>query len=193
MARQQMEWRTAQIKNAYLSYPSLFTPDEFGGQRNYKADLIIPKKDKQFQDLFAGIKDLITNDLDSDWQDLENRAKPIKDFDWESADRDDLEDHVVIRTKSKADKKRPVVVDANRQPILDESEIYAGCIVNANVSYGCYKNNFGKGVKFILNGVQKVADGRPLAGGGGAGDPESMFEVIEENDSNSGGVEDFAL
>lgn len=193
MAKNNFEWTNAQITKAVLSYPSLFTPDDFGGQRNYKADLLIPKNSEQFKKIFNHICKRVEEDLGCAWKDLNDRFKPIRDFDWESADREDLEGYVIIRTKSKADKKRPVVVDASRVPILDEAEVYGGCVVNANISYGCYKNEFGKGVKIILNGIQKIKDGKPLAGGGAGGDPESMFEVIEEPTSDSKGVESFEL
>lgn len=182
MSKKELTWKQVKLSNVILSYPALFTPDEFGGQKNYKTDCLISKKDPQFKELMADIILILEEDLGLKWDDLKH--KPIKDFDWEGADREDLKGYASIRTKSKADKKRPPVVDTQLLPIGDESEIYGGCVANVNVSVGCYDNKFGKGVTIILNAVQKVKDGEPMAGGGGS--VENMFEVLEDNNEGGG-------
>ena len=59
-------------------------------------------------------------------------------------------------------KNRPSVVDMNRQPILDESEIYSGVCAYVNVSFFPYNSNGRKGIGCGLNAVMKARDGEPL-------------------------------
>jgi hypothetical protein len=190
MAKKEFTWTQLVIENAVLSYPCLFTPDNFGEQENYKTDCLVPKNGPQFKKVMGVILTALKEDLGVKWEDLKH--KPVKEFDASSLERPDLEGYVLIRAKSKADKKKPVVVDTKLNPILDTSEIYGGCIANVNVSIGCYDNKFGKGITIILNAVQKVKDGDPL--GGGAGSPSDMFEVINEPTATVGGTdEEFVL
>lgn len=57
----------------------------------------------------------------------------------------------------------PYVVDANIQPILQQSEIYSGMYGRANVSFFPYNASGKKGIGCGLNGVQKLRDGEPWA------------------------------
>lgn len=56
----------------------------------------------------------------------------------------------------------PFVVDANVQPIIQQSEIYSGVFGNANVSFFAYNSGGKKGIGCGLNGFQKTRDGEPL-------------------------------
>lgn len=186
MSKKEFTWKQVKLNNVILSYPALFTPDEFGGQKNYKTDCLISKTNPQFKELMADIMLILDNDLGLKWDDLKH--KPVKEFDWERVEREDLKGYASIRTKSSASRQRPRVVDTQLLPITDESEIYGGCVANVNVSVGCYENQFGKGVTIILNAVQKVKDGTPM--GGGAGNVDSMFEVLDENKEHGSNVEE---
>lgn len=62
----------------------------------------------------------------------------------------------------KADRP-PFVVDAQVQPIMQQSEIYSGVYGNVNISLFPYANSGKKGVGIGLNGIQKTRDGDPLA------------------------------
>lgn len=59
-------------------------------------------------------------------------------------------------------KNRPSVVDMNRQPILDESEIYSGVYAYVNVTFFPYNSNGRKGIGCGLNAVMKARDGEPF-------------------------------
>lgn len=185
-------WTPVRLNNVILSYPSLFEPDEFGEQRNYKTDCLISKKDPQFKELMSVIFKTLKEDVGLTWDQLKH--KPVKDFDHEAAERPELAGYAVVRAKSKADKKRPPVVDVKLLPIADESEIYGGVVANVHITAGCYDNKFGKGITLILNAVQKVKDGEYLGGSGGRQTPEDMFEVIGETaDVGTGGDDEFEL
>lgn len=59
-------------------------------------------------------------------------------------------------------KNRPDVIGLDRQPILNESEIYSGVYAYVAVSFFPYNNKGRKGVGCSLNAVMKSRDGEPL-------------------------------
>lgn len=72
---------------------------------------------------------------------------------------------VYITAKSQ---QRPGVVQntaAGLQPVIDENDVYPGCIVRASVDVYAYDNK-SKGVAFGLFNVLKVGDGDRVGGGG---------------------------
>lgn len=77
--------------------------------------------------------------------------------------------------------KRPVgVVDRQRRPILNSSEIYGGCKGKIAITFYPYATSGNLGIAAGLNGVQKIADGEAF--GGGAPSVESMFDLLDEDD-----------
>lgn len=61
--------------------------------------------------------------------------------------------------------EKPGVVDQNVQPILDETEFYAGVFAKASVNAYAYDQKGNRGVSFGLSNIQKVKDGDALGGG----------------------------
>ena len=59
-------------------------------------------------------------------------------------------------------KNRPDVIGLDRQPIINESEIYSGVYAYVAVSFFPYNNKGRKGVGCSLNAVMKSRDGDPL-------------------------------
>lgn len=58
----------------------------------------------------------------------------------------------------------PKVVGPDRQPILDESEMYSGCYGYVNVTFYPYFFSGKKGIGCGLNLLMKTRDGQPLGG-----------------------------
>ena len=71
----------------------------------------------------------------------------------------------------------PGIVDANRQPILERSEVYSGVYGRASVSFYAYNSNGNKGIACSLNNLQKIKDGEHL---GGKASAESDFGDDED-------------
>lgn len=66
-------------------------------------------------------------------------------------------------------KTRPLVLDANRSPLVEEDgRPYAGCYVNAIVEIWAQDNNYGKRINASLSAVQFHRDGEAFAGGAAA-------------------------
>ncbi len=83
--------------------------------------------------------------------------------------------------------RRPGIVDANVNRIIDPEDFYPGCFAHADVNpYGW--SYMGKnGISFGLQNIQKIADGEHIGGGASA---ESSFDAIDsevnaEGDANS--------
>lgn len=59
----------------------------------------------------------------------------------------------------------PVVVDANKVPITNPQELWSGCYGRAIINFVVFDTAGNKGVTAYLNGLMKLYDGEPLAGG----------------------------
>lgn len=61
--------------------------------------------------------------------------------------------------------RRPQVVDANLNPIIDPEEFYSGCYGRVSMTFYAYDFNGNKGIACGLNNLQKLEDGEKLSGG----------------------------
>lgn len=77
---------------------------------------------------------------------------------------DECKGHWVFTASANAEYP-PEVVDANLNPIINQSEIYSGIYGRVNVNFFPYFAGGKKGVGCGLGPVQKLEDGQPLGGG----------------------------
>ena len=158
---------------ARLSFNDLFTPRaaQEGQDPKYQAVLLIPKTDQQ---AIAMINTAIKNAVDDGVargvfkQPIDpamTQYPPLRDGDRPKNDGTSRGEayagHWYISAKSKAD-RRPFLVDANVQPIIDPSEVYSGMYVNAAVQFYAYGNSGNTGIAANIVGIQKVRDGERL-------------------------------
>ena len=61
-------------------------------------------------------------------------------------------------------KRAPLLVYADKTPITDEADLYAGCYGRAIINAYVYDTSGNKGLTFGLNGIMKLSDGEPLSG-----------------------------
>ena len=76
---------------------------------------------------------------------------------------------------------RPYTVDADKQPILETSELYSGIRGRAVINFYAYSANGNKGIAAGLNGIQKISDGKPL---GGQSRPEDDLADLDDEDDD---------
>lgn len=81
--------------------------------------------------------------------------------------------------------RKPAVVDANVQPIIEKTAVYSGAIFIASVRFFAYNTAGNVGVSAGLVNLQKVGDGEPL---GGIMRAEDEFAPIAQ-DLPKGGAE----
>ena len=99
------------------------------------------------------------------------------DFDM-PATLDDIEIAAIL-AKVDGSASAPGIVDADRQPILERSEVYSGVYGRASINLYAFNSNGNKGIACVLNNLQKLRDGEPL---GGKSRAEDDFASDEEDD-----------
>jgi hypothetical protein len=175
-----------------ISFPHIFketvsTNDK--GEKVYDCQFLIPKSDRDTaRAILAAIKEVGEAKWGDKWKQVRT---PLRDGDKE---KDQLTEdgstkgekyperlgHWFINARS----TKPIgVFDRQRDPIVDHDRVYAGCRVKIAVTFFPYSNSGNHGVGCGLNGVQFIADGEPIAGGGKPS-VESMFDMLDDDDDH---------
>lgn len=151
-----------------LSFPNLFTAkgSNLNPEPRFSTDVLIPKSDTAtVSAISAAIQAATAEGAEKLWNGKvpTNLKTPLKDGD----ERDDpnYKGHWILRPWSK-EAYPPKVMDANLQPIVDQSEIYGGVYARVNVNFYPYDFNGQKGINCGFDaGVVKVKDGEAFGGG----------------------------
>lgn len=170
--------------NTRWSYVNAWEPKSInGGAPKYSVSLIIPKSDtKTIEKIQAAIQAA----YDEGQGKLKGNGKsvpalsvlktPLRDGDAERPDDEAYADSYFINANSST---APGIVDADRQPILDRSEVYSGVYGRASINFYAFNSNGNKGIACGLNNLQKIKDGEPL---GGKSRAEDDFDTEEDDD-----------
>lgn len=172
-----------------LSYAHIFEPysNDPDDDPKYSCVILIPKKDKatikkiraaQQAALEIGKAKKFDGSIPKNWVDT------LHDGD-EEADLEknpEYEDHWYMSVSSFADRK-PGVVDADVQPILDASEVYSGCYARVAINAYPFAYKGKKGISFGLQHVQKTKDGVPFGNVSRAEDDFDEWESDEDDDT----------
>ena len=170
--------------NTRWSYANVWEPKAMeGGKPKFSVSLIIPKSDTV---TVGKIKVAIEEAYRDGQSKLKGNAKsvpalstlrtPLRDGDLERPDDPAYANAYFVNANSTT---APGVVDANRNEILDKSEVYSGCYGRASISFYAFNANGNKGIACGLNNLQKIKDGEPL---GGRASAESDFATEEDED-----------
>lgn len=150
-----------------LSYCNIFQPKAMaqGQEPKYSVSLLISKDQKKaLAKINAAIDAAKQKGLDDGkWKGKIPAALkiPLRDGD---IDREDDEAYANCFFMNANNKKKPLILDEDKQPVMDESEVYSGCYAKAIVTFYPYNSNGNRGIACSLDGIQKVADGEPLGG-----------------------------
>jgi len=155
--------------NTRWSYANVWQPKSInGGTPKYSVSLIIPKTDT---DTVNKVKAAIQAAYDEGESKLKGNGKsvpslsviktPLRDGDLERPDDEAYKNSYFINANSST---APGVVDADRQPIIDTSEVYSGVYGRASINFYAFNSNGNKGIACGLNNLQKIKDGEPLGG-----------------------------
>ena len=167
-----------------FSYLNCWDPKAVnGGTPKYSVSLIIPKSDKR---TIEAVKTAIQAAYEEGQGKLKGNGKsvpalkalktPLRDGDLERPDDEAYKDSYFINANSTT---APGIVDADRQPILDRSEMYSGVKGRASINFYSYNVNGNKGIAAGLNHLQKISDGTPL---GSKSRAEDDFDTEEDED-----------
>jgi hypothetical protein len=167
-----------------LSYANIWQAKSInGGTPKYSTSVLIPKSDAA---TIAKIKAAIKAAFEEGETKLKGNGKtvpplaslktPLRDGDTERPDDEAYAGHWFINANSNT---APGVVDIDRQPILDTSEIYSGVYARLSLSFYAFNSNGNRGIACGLQHVQKIRDGEPL---GGKTRAEDDFATEAEDD-----------
>lgn len=172
-----------------LSYVHVFEKTSFGDGTDgkYSVSVLVPKDDtKTINDLKKAINTAAAEGKATKWAGKmpRNFHSPLRDGDAEHPDDEAYKGMLFFNASSK---RKPGIVDKDRQAIIDPDEIYSGCYGRVAVNmypYGVKGNN---GVAAGLNNVQKLSDGEHL--GGTIDSPEDDFnDGYQDPDDNDNSV-----
>lgn len=154
-----------------------------GGSPKFSVSLIIPKSDTvTVEKIRAAIKAAYEegeSKLRGNGRTvppLDSIKNPLRDGDRERPDDEAYRGCWFINANSAT---APGIVDADRQPILDTSEVYSGVYGRASINFYAFNSNGNKGIACGLNNLQKIADGEPL---GGKSRAEDDFATDDDED-----------
>lgn len=152
-----------------LSYVNLFQPraQHEGAEPKYSVTILLPKSDAAtYQRIQAAIQAAYERGVTEKW----NGARPplkhtIHDGDGVRPNGEpfgpECKGHWVFTATSK---QKPEVVDANLNPIIDQSKVYSGVYGRVNINFFAYNQSGNRGVSAGLGPVQILRDGEPLGG-----------------------------
>ena len=166
------------------SYANVWDPKSInGGAPKYSVSLIIPKSDtKTVEKIQAAIQAAYEEGQSK----LKGNGKsvpalsvlktPLRDGDMERPDDPAYADCYFINANSAT---APGIVDADRNPIMERSEVYSGVYGRASINLYAFNSNGNKRIACGLNNLQKICDGEPL---GGKSRAEDDFETDADDD-----------
>lgn len=174
-----------------LSFPHLFKSQAENnkndkGEPVYDVQFIIPKSDREgVKAILRAIQEVGKAKWGDNWKKVRT---PLRDGDKEKGEL--TEDGTTKGEKYperlgcyflNARSYRAVgVVDRQRNPIVDENDVYGGCKGKIAVTFYPYSQSGNHGIGVGLNGVQKISDGESF--GGGRPSMESMFDLLDDED-----------
>lgn len=170
--------------NTRWSYANVWEAKSInGGTPKYSVSLIIPKSDTV---TVEKIKKAIQAAYEEGQSKLKGNGKtvpalsvlktPLRDGDLERPDDEAYANSYFINANSAT---APGIVDADRNTIIDRSEVYSGVYGRASINLYAFNSNGNKGIACGLNNLQKIKDGEPL---GGKSRAEDDFATDEDDD-----------
>lgn len=174
-----------------LSYVNLFEPKAFEGQdAKYSVMLLIPKSDK---DTLKAIKAAQQVAYDGAKSDKLKGVKPnmlkttLRDGD-EEMDTDERPEYKGMMFINVSAKTKPGVVDAHREEITDQAEVYSGMWGRVSINFYAYNTAGNKGISAGLNNVQKTKDDESLGGRSRAEDDFDDWDTDDDDEEADDGL-----
>lgn len=170
--------------NTRWSYANVWEAKSInGGAPKFSVSLIIPKTDtvtiekirKAIQAAYEEGQSKLKG-TSKYMPDLEDLKLPLWDGDKERKGDPTYAGCMFINANSST---APGIVDADRQPILERSEVYSGVYGRASITLYAFNSNGNRGIACGLNNLQKIRDGEPL---GSRSRAEDDFDTDDDDD-----------
>ena len=154
-----------------LSYTHILEPSSsFEGQDpKYSTVILVPKDDTEtIEKIEAAQKQALEDGKNTKFNG--KIPKPWKNTFRDGDEEADLEKnpeyagHMFMSVSANAD-RRPGIVDAQLQPVMDPDQVYSGVYARVSINAFAFNTSGNKGVSFGLNNVMVLGYGDRLAGG----------------------------
>lgn len=179
------------LKDVRAAFPAFHEPQSVGNSEPaYGGPFIIPPDHPAVPLLDAAMEKAATDKWKAKGEQI--LKKLIKDgevcfikADYLNSDGDPYDGfagNYYVRTRSMV---KPLILDRDKTPLTKmDGKPYAGCYVDAIVDVWAQDNQYGKGIRANLKGVQFRRDGDAFAGGApaSADEFEDLSEGIEDDD-----------
>ena len=177
------------LKRVEITFPNLWQTATFGGEDTgkYDATFLIDKSDEK---TVNHLKRAISAIIKEKFKGKNPGADRICLRDGDELDKDYTVGKYVIKANNK---RRPLIVDKDRSPIIeDDDKCVGGDIVNAIIDFWAQDNQFGKRINANLLGVQFVKEGERHQATKTA-NPDDFDAEIDDDDDDDGDIEDFLV
>lgn len=159
---------TGKVRFSYVNaFEPKLMPD--GQSEKYSVTLLIPKADKQTLAKIKAASDAAIaafKERNPGKKLPANLPSTLHDGDGTKENGDEYGPEckgcMVISVNSK---NKPVIVYADKTPMTEPTELYSGCYGRAVLNFYVYSHMGKIGITAGLNGLMKLEDGEPLAGG----------------------------
>lgn len=172
-----------------VAYPHVFRPQKpksGDGDPKYSITMLFDKND-DLSELQQAIKAVKVERWGSKENWPEFKHPVVVDGDKpKHADKEGYKGHWAIKASTGEDRK-PTVVDEDVKPIIDPAKFYPGCYAIASIYITTYDNEWGAGVRIVLDHVQKVDDGKPF---GGKKPADQVFKPVQRSGKKPAGGDD---
>ena len=171
-------------KDTRWSYLAVWEPKSINGSTpKYSVSLIIPKSDKAtVQKIRSAIEAAYVEGeakLKGNGKSvpaLASLRSPLRDGDIDRPDDAAYANAFFVNANSAS---APGIVDEDRLPVLNRSEVYSGVYGRASITFYAYNSNGNRGIACGLQNLQLIRSGEPL---GGRSSAESDFATDDEED-----------
>ena len=165
-----------------LSYVHLFEPTPNpSGELKYSVAILIPKSDKK---TLAAISEAIGNAIENGADKFNGISKnklknPLRDGDEDRPGDAAYEGCYFINANNS---RKPKVVNASLQEVIDPEEVYSGCYAKACITFYPFSASGNRGIACSIDAVQKIRDGESL--GGGSVNVNDVFSAEDDDDDD---------
>ncbi|MBT8152731.1 DUF2815 family protein [Epibacterium ulvae] len=170
------------IKDARVSFPHLFTPPTINGEEG-KCGATLMLDPETHKKVVAQIEDRISELSQFKFKGRKLPSEKLCMRAGEDKGRPEYDGTLVLSANCK---DRPVVLRGDGRTRVHEerdSQIYAGCYVNAKVRLWAQDNQYGKRINAELVAIQFMRDGDPLDGSYVSEDEAvEGFGEVDDND-----------
>lgn len=173
------------VHNCRLAFPDVYVAKQFEGTGpyTYKATLLVEPMSSDAKN----IQDEIHRVAHAKWgvksegilKTLVGQSQKYCFIDGNTKAYAGFANMMALSASRRQDAGPPKVVNQQKQDLTAESgKPYSGCLVHAKVSLWAQDNQFGKGIRCTLLGLQFAGDGDAFSGGGSA-NGDGFEEIVE--------------